>query len=124
LVAAFVGCDDDPTTPGGLAVCRTPVTITVSAGLTPTFNWTPACRVEALTVRHAANGATMWSLFATLDNRGIPPGVRYATVPVGAFELGADAPPPLEAGATYVVTLTVFGFPTGPEQEFRQEFTP
>lgn len=126
LITAFVGCEDEPTAPRVLPVCRTPVTVTVSAGLTPTFDWMPACRVDVLVVRHAASGAIDWLVLGDpLDGRAIVPGVRYGTVPSGAIGGNpAEPTPALEAGTSYVVVLAVVALPVGPDEVGRREFTP
>jgi hypothetical protein len=126
MIVALVGCEDEPTAPRALSVCGAPVAVTVSSGLTPTFEWTPACRVSVLDVRRVATGTTEWLVLADpLDDRAIAPGVRYGTVPSGALGGNPAAPAPaLEAGTSYVVALTVFALPAGPNEVGRQEFTP
>jgi hypothetical protein len=124
IAAAFVACKDEPTAARGLPLCTAPVAVTVSAGLTPTLNWSPACRVSTLRVRHAADGSPVWSLFADpLDERAIAPGVRYGDVPPGVFGPLQPAPP-LEAGTSYVLILTAIAIPIGELEVGREEFTP
>jgi hypothetical protein len=102
MIAAVVGCDDEPTAPRELSVCAAPVAVTVSTGLTPTFDWMPACRVHVLEVVRAATSTTEWLVLADpLDGRAIVPGVRYGTVPPGALGGNPAKPAPaLEAGVS------------------------
>ena len=96
------GCgDDDAAGPDGLAPCTGTVTVSVSAGTTPTFSWAPACAAYGLIVEEGASDR--WFLRAT-GAAGIAPGVRYGTVPAGASEDG-EAAVPLVAGRTYDVSV-------------------
>jgi hypothetical protein len=98
--ALLAGCGGD----GGTGVdvadpCTGDVTVSVSAGTTPTFTWAPACLVLALLVEQEASD--MWFLEAT--GEGIASGVRYGTVPSGA---SGDGPAvALVQGTTYEVIL-------------------
>ena len=124
IVAAFVGCEDEPTAARALSLCTAPVAVTVSAGLTPTFDWSPACRVTLLQVRREADDAPVWSLFADpLDERAIAPGVRYGEAPPGIFVPPQPAPP-LESGTSYVLILTAIAISIGEREVAREEFTP
>ena len=101
LAAAGCGDDDDPAGPDDLAPCTGDVTVSVSAGTTPTFSWSPACRAYGLIVEEGASDR--WLLVAT-GSAGIAPGVRYGTVPAGASQRGEPAVP-LVAGRAYDVTV-------------------
>ena len=119
---ALPGCgdDDDPAGPDGtLAPCTGDVTVSVSAGTTPTFTWTPACTVRALLVEEDASDR--WFILAT-GTAGIAPGVVYGTVPAGASQ---DEPAlPLTAGVAHdVVLFRVLTTSTGTIAGMR-EFTP
>jgi hypothetical protein len=47
----MAACSSDPTSPGGpLPDCTGPVSIEVSSGTSPTFEWSPACRLFFLYV--------------------------------------------------------------------------
>jgi hypothetical protein len=110
VLATFTvfGCSDDSTRPAELAECTGAVTITVSAGTTPQFSWSPACRLFFLIVEPAATGDDLWLIITEGANQILPP-VRYGTVPPGAREL---APPtPLVAGTEYKVAVARY---TGP----------
>lgn len=111
IAGLLLGCDStSPSAPPKVPDCLTsPVAITVGAGLTPTFTWTPVCQVGLLLVEDSAT-ADMWVIrtppdTSTVDRNTIQPVVTYGSVPVGAVE----APPlvPLVAGATYTVYLIV-----------------
>jgi hypothetical protein len=100
-VLASVACGDDDSTGLPAGNCTTDVTISVSAGTTPTFTWSPACRVTALLVEVEAGG-DVWYIEAT-GAQGIASGVVYGTEPAGAEE---DQPAiPLVAGETYDVLV-------------------
>ena len=125
VFAALIGCDDEPTAPRALPACSTPVTPTVSAGLTPTFDWSPACRVSLLRVREADTDAPVWSVFADPpDGRGIAPAVTYGSAPAGAFQPNREPAPALATGTSYVLILTVIALPVGEFEVGRREFTP
>jgi hypothetical protein len=98
--AALSACSgSSPTEPGPLTACGGPVTVSVSAGTTPTFTWTPSCSVFAVLVEDVSSDT--WYLFK--QGGGIAPGVRYGVVPQGAVQ---DAPAiPLQAGRAYEAIL-------------------
>jgi hypothetical protein len=123
-LAGGVACGDEPTRPT-LELCRTPVAVTVSAGVQPEFSWTPACRVDAMRVVRASTEAVQWAILADLGRgRAIVPSVRYGVVPTAALQLTVGAPPALEPGTMYAVTLTVFGPADEAIEVGRQDFTP
>ena len=100
-LVALTSCgEDDPVAPNAPAACTGAVTVTVTAGLTPTFSWTPACSVVALIVEEGAND--QWNVIASADP-GFGPSVVYGAKPVGAAQVGALTP--LRAGVNYTVTL-------------------
>jgi hypothetical protein len=86
--------------PGRVPPCTGAVTITASAGLTPTFTWTPACRVSEFEVMDRRTGQVVWSVRSWWT--GIAPGLRYGAAPSGS-EVRV-APTPLVAGGAYIVT--------------------
>ena len=124
ILAALLGCEDEPTASRGLPLCASPVEVTVSAGLTPTFGWSPACRVTVLEVRDADQDFPVWSLFAGPGERAIVPGVRYGEVPLGVLLSSPDPAPSLEAGTSYVLILTTIEIFLGEREVAREEFTP
>lgn len=125
MLAALIGCDNTPTVPRALPLCSTPVIPTVSAGLTPTFDWSPPCRVSLLRVREADTDAPVWSVFADpLDGRGIAPAVTYGSVPAGVFQPNPEPAPALATGTSYVLILTVIALPVGELEVGRRGFTP
>jgi len=87
------------------------VQIHASAGATPEFTWTPACKLLILGVELSSNGHDLWFVAAdgTSDGRGITPPVRYGSVPVGTHLLAPPAPPPLQLG----VSVNALGFRLG-----------
>ena len=115
--ALLAGCGDGGTGPGVTGPCTGNVTVSVSSGITPTFDWTPRCTVLALLVEQEASD--MWFIEGTGD--GIAPGVRYGTVPPNAI---ADDPAlPLVRGTTYEVIL-FRGTVQNPTIAAIREFTP
>ena len=88
------------------------VTVTVGAGLQPTFNWEPACALAFLLVEH--QGEDQWGIGSdppgTLDPGEadqvnlITPPVTYGTTPSGVDEL--QPPETLLAGVTYELVLS------------------
>jgi hypothetical protein len=121
LVGIFLllsACGGDGSTgPSVTGPCAGSVTVSVSAGTTPTFTWTPRCRVLALLVEQDASD--MWFIEGTGD--GIAPGVQYGTVPPDAV---SDEPAlPLVRGTTYEVIL-FRGSPQNAIIAAIREFTP
>jgi len=100
VTLAACGDDDDPVAPNAPAACTGNVTVTVSAGLTPTFSWTPECSVVALIVEQGADD--QWNVIAGADP-GFGPSVVYGARPTGSAQVGAMTP--LRAGVNYTVTL-------------------
>lgn len=88
----------DPTAP--LAPCAGNVSITVGTGTAPTATWSPACTVLGLIVEDSGGGDA-WFVWG--NSQGIPPGVRYGSVPAGAVQ--DDSPEPLQAGRLYDVSV-------------------
>jgi hypothetical protein len=110
--------------PNPAARMRRPVQIAVSSGNSPTFWWTPACRLCFLNVEPAGAGADQWN--AILDGaNAIQTPVRYGVVPQDARQL-TPVVTPLRSGTSY--TVAVFRW-TGPgSQDFAligsRSFTP
>lgn len=120
-VVMLVGCSDDSSGPEELPECTGQVTVSISAGTEPTFNWAPACRGFLLLVEEGATD--VWSVI-TLGSNDLAPPVTYGVVPAGATEL--DTPVPLMVGTTYDVILFRHTGPGDDDGEIVtiQEFTP
>lgn len=118
-IATATGCggSGDATGPGAGGACTGNVTVSVSAGTTPTFTWTPACRVIGLLVEFGASDH--WFLEGT--GGGFAPGVQYGIVPPGASS--AEPATPLVSGTTYEVIL-FRGTPETATIAAIKEFTP
>jgi hypothetical protein len=111
----FLGCGGDPNAPN--AGCDDQVSLQVSAGLTPTFRWSPNCAVYNLVVL-AGEGppsfeqvSAMWAVEAPPDRYGLPnnrlhSGIVYGEPPPEARQSGALVP--LIAGRPYFVYLNVY----------------
>ena len=113
VVAALTSCSNS-TDPESLPVCGVGVTLTVSSGTTPTFDWNPACRVGFLSVEEIG-GSDLWSIFGVNMTNAIAPGVTYGLVPEGAVQ--AAPPEPLSPGTTYQVGIVVVE-PEGQDENF------
>jgi len=110
LGLCLAACSSDPTSPGGpLPECTGPVTIEVSSGTSPSFDWSPACRLFFLIVELGADD--QW-LVITDGANAIAPPVLYGVLPAGARR--RDPAIPLEAGRTYDVNVARW---TGPGAE-------
>jgi hypothetical protein len=86
--------------PPPFPTCTGPVTLTVSAGTTPTFSWTPDCALGRLVVEEGF--AERWGTEAPGDNIYRSP-ITYGIRPPGSTEEEPAAP--LRAGSTYKVTV-------------------
>ena len=93
-------------------------TVTVTAGTTPTISWDEAAGPAAgmAVSEYPGTSVNMWVLSQGVS--GIPSGVKYGTVPVGAYETKGAAKP-LVAGTQYDVTITSAGGRSG-----NLQFTP
>ena len=122
LGCAMTACSSDPTSSGtSVPECTGPVTVTVSSGASPTFDWTPRCSVFLVLVEQGASDR--W-LVISYGSNAITPPVRYGVQP--PFASQEEATIPLEAGQTYDVVL---GRWTGPGPDdgtviASEEFTP
>jgi hypothetical protein len=103
----LLGCSGvvDPSQGG----CRGPVTFQASPGFSPTFTWHPSCRASALviTTNPAQPGvlaALVWSVSEPDDSNRIAPPLPFGIAPPGA-RATPNPPAPLQAGASYRVTL-------------------
>lgn len=118
-----LACSSDATGPGAAPpVCTGAVAITVSSGTSPSFNWTPACRLFFVNVELGASD--QWSIISDSTNAIAPP-VQYGVVPVGASQSTLDVTP-LQAGQTYDVNLLYWSGPDAQDGTFigSQTFTP
>lgn len=123
MLGALTGCNDAPTE-SAPALCEGEVSITVGSGLTPSFGWSPACRVTMLEVRNSETNTSAWTVLAgPFSPGGLAPPVTYATAPPGAIELGPDEES-LETGRAYILVLSVVDIAAGEYEVGRREFTP
>ncbi len=117
-----LACSSDPAGPDDpIPACTGPVTIEVSGGTSPTFDWTPRCRLFFVLVESGA--ADQWIVLSEGTNAISPP-VRYGEIPAGAIE--EEPALPLESGQTYDVTVARWTGPGGDDGVAigNQEFVP
>ena len=93
--------------------CDEPLTFQVSAGLTPTFGWTPDCTVAQLRVVRLADQqfpeAEVWAVLAAGNVIASP--VGYGAPPAGTTDTTPDVP--LVTGKAYRLVLAVRNPDTG-----------
>jgi hypothetical protein len=84
--------------------CSAVVEVTVSAGIDPTFSWSPACAVNTLTVSSSVAGA-VWRITTPGDlaDRSISPPVHYGEIPSAARQI--TPPASLEVGGDYIIWI-------------------
>jgi hypothetical protein len=117
-VAAFalvwlLGCSDE-IGPDELPECAGPVSIEITPGMTPTFSWTPRCRLAFLVVEIDVSGSELWSILTRGENALAPP-VTYGDPPAGAETL--TPPGPLTSGTAYRVAVARWTGPDGDDGE-------
>jgi hypothetical protein len=101
LLALSAACADYGSS---LKPCGTDLALSVSAGSQPTFRWTPACQVEALTVALDGRDVIVWGAVSPNQTNTIGSPVPYGTTPPGAAAT-ANRIDPLVPGTSYQVTL-------------------
>ena len=111
-VLTLACADSTPTAP--LGQCDSNVTLTVTASLTPTLNWTPACAVSHVAIyplsglQPSISPNALWTV-ATFERNIIYPPIQYGVDPFSGREgdtLVPPAPPkPLVPGRKYYVIL-------------------
>jgi hypothetical protein len=98
-----LGCSDAL----GPSACLSGMSFVVGTGTQPTFDWRPACGVNALTVRAVENpDEAIWGLGSPSTSNAVRPPIRYGTIPSGAS--GTETAPALVTGSTYRLTLYVW----------------
>jgi hypothetical protein len=103
------GCADD-IGPDELPECSGPVTLEVTPGTTPTFSWTPRCRLSFLVVEPDESGTDLWAILTRGENALAPP-VTYGDPPPGAETL--VPPVALTSGTAYRVAVARWTGPGG-----------
>jgi hypothetical protein len=107
------GCSDE-IGPDELPECSGPVTLEVASGTTPTFSWTPRCRLSLLVVQLDEGGSEVWSILTRGENALAPP-LTYADTPAGAETLTPALP--LTSSTTYRVAVARWTGPDGDDGE-------
>ena len=118
LLTQVFGC-------GGPSDYKGNVTISVDTDGTPSFSWSPECKVYILGVE--TTGWDIGDVWLITSEEGFGPGVRYGEVPNGAVEVTTPYHQPLYSGREYVVF--VYNDPDGltdysVESAGFQKFTP
>jgi hypothetical protein len=125
LLSGLAACGGDPAGPRRMPLCQGPVTVTVGPGVRPEFTWSPACRVQVLSVDNLSDGTSTWFLLAApFTERAIVPPVRYGIVPADALDLTFGLTVDLQTGTRYEVTLLIDESPGGDVVVGRAEFVP
>ena len=108
-----LGCSDAL----GPSACLGGMSFVVGTGTQPTFDWQPACGVNALTVRAVESpDKVLWGLGSPSTSNAVHPPIRYGTIPPGAS--GSASAPALLTGSTYRLTLYVWlENPISPSQQ-------
>ncbi len=117
-----LACSDSTSLGDPAAACTGPVTIAVSSGTSPSFSWTPACRLFFVNVELGASD--QWSIISDSTDAITPP-VQYGVVPAGAQQSSSEVTP-LVPGQTYDVNLFYWTGPGAQDGTFigSREFTP
>jgi hypothetical protein len=102
LLFLTTACSDSSTNTEELSGCVGDVAVSGTAGTSPTFSWTPRCKVMFLLVEPAGSGSDLWSI-STDGRNGIAPGVRYGVVPAGAVAFNPAIS--LSPGTSYELIL-------------------
>ena len=82
--ALLLACSDGTNPGDSLPVCTGPVSILVSSGPTPSFSWTPACRIFFVNIELGASD--QWGVISDSTNAIARP-VRDCARRRGAIEL-------------------------------------
>ena len=101
LLTAAPACSDGGSGPADDNCRSAGLRLNVSDGLTPTFTWTPSCRVANLEVLNW-EGEPIWFIQPT-GRAGIASGVVYGVVPAGAIASAAAVP--LVSGQPHYVAV-------------------
>ena len=95
---ASCGDDADPIA-ASLTPCTGDVSVSVTAGVTPVFTWSPACLIDEFLVEPTARGiGDRWSFHGSAG-----PSITYGVTPAGATTFGG--PEPLLQGSEYRVVM-------------------
>src|SRR5689334_2125020 len=90
----------------GPIVCPDSVSVSVTAGTTPTFAWQPSCLASTLIVTDVNTSSIQWAIYklpGSLDSEPMSPPVHYGVLPPN---MAGDSAKPLTAGVQYFVVLT------------------
>ena len=105
MSCALASCSADRSVSANISPCDGPLTITVTSGRTPTFDWTPHCGVNRLIVLPANPPVGLitqgWTVSSAVGLFKAP--ITYGVLPNGADR--GDAATPLVPGTTYQVII-------------------
>jgi len=100
LLTILASCSDS-TSPNEQPECTGPVQVAVTPrSTTPTFSWTPACRLFFVNIEPTGSGADLWNAISDSANAIASP-VQYGVVPPGARQLTTTVA--LQHGTSYGV---------------------
>jgi hypothetical protein len=104
MLAMGAACNSASTANDALPDCVAHVTLSVTSGSPPRFDWQPHCAIMAAFVYEA--GRPVWAVSAaqpTSEETRFRPPVRYGTAPSGA--LVTVQPETLQAGHAYTLVV-------------------
>jgi len=105
LISVALSCSGDRSPTANVTPCDGSLTVTVTSGTTPTFDWAPNCGVNRMIVLPANPPPGLITEGWTVNsvNGLFKPPITYGVLPDGADR--GDAAAPLVAGRTYQVTV-------------------
>ena len=106
ILAASSCSGTDAISAEDLPGCSGPVSISVSTGTTPTFSWTPACKVYFLDIGVVDTNQEIWAVGNFDAKNTIAPGVKFGVTPAGTRLI--EGPVPLQSGKAYSIFIAFY----------------
>jgi hypothetical protein len=98
-----LACGGSSTGPTGSQACTTNVTVSVSAGASPSISWSPRCLAGEIIVDPGVDFTVDWDVATTDSTNTIQPFLTYGTAPTGTNTLAG--PTALVSGNGYRVRV-------------------
>jgi len=121
-IGVLLGCGGSTAPEFDTGCATSTVTLAVSAGVVPTFDWTPGCAGWDLQVTLGNSSEILWQTLTPLKNELRPP-IQYEIHPAGAEDPAQQNAPPLQPGTTYRGTLYVLSNALGHRIAGQRSFT-